>query len=123
MDFTYPCKTCIVNACCRVYCIEYYKYINKIVRLFPNKMTRDQIEEYYESTPVEAKNKINVFKRLNKQYLFQKNSRLLFQDIYPLKDIGRDLSDHKGLQPLLAEFDSLSPCHERIYLCVKKYYF
>lgn len=70
MDFTYPCTTCIVNACCTVCCIKHFKYINKIVDVFPTKMTLEQIEAYYKSTPDEVKKTVSNFIKYNKHYSF-----------------------------------------------------
>ncbi len=68
MKFTYPCTTCIVNACCRIYCTEHFAFMNKIIRKFPDKMSREQIEEYYKSTPIEVKHKIGELIKDNKHY-------------------------------------------------------
>lgn len=70
MDFIYPCKICIVNACCRIYCIEHFKFMNKIINGFPNKMSREQIEAYYESTPMAVKSMISGLIKNGELYSF-----------------------------------------------------
>ncbi len=74
MNFTYPCSICIVNACCSLYCTKYFAFVNKIVKNFPDNMTREQIKKYYSSTSKETKNKINNFIRTGRVYSFSKNS-------------------------------------------------
>ncbi len=70
MDFIYPCNICIVNACCTIHCIEHFRFINRIICLFPDEMTKEQIEEYYESTPIKVKKTINEFIKDGKLYSF-----------------------------------------------------
>lgn len=69
MKYTYPCKICLVVACCGVYCIEHFKFINLILDALP-LMTEDQIKEYKESTPIHIRCKITEFHRDDTRYAF-----------------------------------------------------
>ena len=69
MEHTYPCKICLVVACCSIYCIEHFKYINRIADEMP-LMTADQIKEYRESVPIYIKRKITEFNIDGTRYAF-----------------------------------------------------
>lgn len=69
MEHTYPCKICLVVACCSIYCIEHFKFINRIADEMP-LMTADQIKEYKESVPVYVERKITEFYYKGARYAF-----------------------------------------------------
>lgn len=56
-------------ACCSIYCIEHFKFINWIADEMP-LMTADQLKEYRESTPIHIKHKINEFYNDDTRYAF-----------------------------------------------------
>ncbi len=68
-EYTYPCKICLVVACCSRYCTEYFKFINRIADEIP-LMTADQIKEYRDSTPIYVKHKVEEFAREHTRYAF-----------------------------------------------------
>jgi hypothetical protein len=69
MEHTYPCKICLVVACCGIYCIEHFKFINWIADKIPS-MTADQMKEYRESTPIHVARKISEFYNDDTRYAF-----------------------------------------------------
>ena len=85
MKYLYPCSYCLVTACCTTYCIEHFKYINKITIDFPDKMTVEEIDQYYDTTPMEAKKVIDVFRKECKIYSFPDNYESSIPRFVPTK--------------------------------------
>jgi hypothetical protein len=52
-----------------VYCIEHFKFINRIADEMP-LITADQIKEYRESTPIHIRHKIGEFYNDGTRYAF-----------------------------------------------------
>ena len=64
----YPCNICIVQACCSVFCLDYFTFINYISDNIYSTMTADEINYYRMNTPLEIRRRVEICIKSNIRY-------------------------------------------------------
>ena len=71
----YPCKLCLVKACCNYVCNEYYDFINYWAANMC-KLTADEIHEFRMDTSAEVKHEVSRLLGRGEQYDYKVRDKL-----------------------------------------------